>query len=155
MRFKVHKGKSIAIETSVGVFLRGVIKTHFITAGEDYIELVNQYVKPLYKEGDILSINGKNDAFYDIVFPEYENHTKKPLKDPTDICDEIFVKTGVISMIVDIGDFRGHILGKSTMLDYTDDELLEIISDNPSGEDNPSTPFVLIRKRTNKVPDHS
>ena len=42
-----------------GIYLRHAIQTHFVEIGEDYIELVNRYVKPLYEEGDLLSISEK------------------------------------------------------------------------------------------------
>ena len=40
-------------------FERYAVKTHFIERGEDYIELVRRYIKPLYNPGDIVSISEK------------------------------------------------------------------------------------------------
>ena len=56
MDFVANGSKNVEIETSTGVYLRHAIQTHFVEIGEDYIELVNRYVKPLYEEGDLLSI---------------------------------------------------------------------------------------------------
>ena len=35
------------------------IQTHFVEEGESYVDLIKQYVLPLYKEGDIVSISEK------------------------------------------------------------------------------------------------
>ena len=54
-----NENKELVIETSFGTFVRGAIRTHFVEVGEDYIELVQRYVLPLYLPGDILSISEK------------------------------------------------------------------------------------------------
>ena len=46
MDFVANGSKHVEIETSTGVYLRHAIQTHFVEIGEDYIELVNRYVKP-------------------------------------------------------------------------------------------------------------
>ncbi len=53
------KKKNLRIVTSEGEFERHPIKTHFVSAGEDYIELVEKYVLPVYQQGDILSVSEK------------------------------------------------------------------------------------------------
>ncbi len=47
------------IEYDGKTYERLAVQTHFVQRGEDYIELINKYVVPLYKEGDILSIGEK------------------------------------------------------------------------------------------------
>lgn len=42
-----------------GVYQRHAIQTHFVQIGENYIDLIERYVKPLYEEGDLLSISEK------------------------------------------------------------------------------------------------
>ena len=59
MDFVANGSKNVEIETSTGVYLRHAIQTHFVEIGEDYIELVNRYVKPLYEKSDLLNINEK------------------------------------------------------------------------------------------------
>lgn len=54
-----NENKNLRIETGFGPYDRGAIRTHFVAVGEDYIELVKQYVLPHYQEGDILSIAEK------------------------------------------------------------------------------------------------
>ncbi len=38
---------------------RFAVQTHFVERGESYIELIEHYIIPLYKDGDILSISEK------------------------------------------------------------------------------------------------
>lgn len=59
MCMTVNNGKQLDIRTSAGVFSRYAIKTHFITIGEDYIALLERYVKPSYRREDIVSISEK------------------------------------------------------------------------------------------------
>ncbi|NCB62856.1 MAG: F420-0--gamma-glutamyl ligase [Clostridia bacterium] len=59
MEFRANEGKNVTIKVGERSFDRHAIQTHFVQIGEDYIELVNQYVAPLYQEGDILSMSEK------------------------------------------------------------------------------------------------
>lgn len=232
MDFVANEKKNVAIETSTGTYLRHAIQTHFVEIGEDYIELVEKYVKPLYREGDLLSISekiislcqnnvvyrkdmkitglakflsrfatqhnsagigvgdvykmqyaidqcgggkvlwaaicagfgklvGRKGVFYDMVgeevtgldgfypdvFPIYGEFGIPLPKDPKGVCNKIFEKTGVMSMIVDANDFTRDILAKADGVTLTDEQLCEIIRDNPAGQDDQCTPFILIRRQ--------
>ena len=232
MEFVANGKKNVEIETSTGVYLRHAIQTHFVQIGEDYIELVNRYVKPLYEEGDLLSISEKIialcqkrvvykkdmkiswlakflsrfaiqhnsagigvgevckmqyaidkvgawrvfwaavcagfgklfhkkgifydmvgmevtglDGFYPDVFPVYGEFGIEIPDNPAGVCNEIFEKTGVRAMIVDANDLTRDILGKGDQVTLTDEQLCEIIKDNPAGQDDQCTPFILIRKK--------
>ena len=59
MEFNANKGKNVSIEAEGQTYDRHAIQTHFVQIGESYIDLVEKYVKPLYKPGDILSISEK------------------------------------------------------------------------------------------------
>jgi F420-0:gamma-glutamyl ligase len=59
MDFYANPGKKVDILVGDKKFLRHSIKTHFISEGEDYIEVIRQYVSPIYQEGDIVSISEK------------------------------------------------------------------------------------------------
>lgn len=231
MEFTVS-GKNAAIDTSTGTYLRHAIQTHFVEIGEDYIALVEKYVKPLYEEGDLLSISekiialcqkrvvyrkdmkiswlakllsrfatqhnsagigvgevckmqfaidecgalkvlwaaicagigklfGKKGIFYDIVgmevtgldgfypdvFPVYGEFGIRIPENPAGVCNEIYEKTGVRAMIVDANDLSRDILGKADCIELTDEQLCEIIRDNPAGQDRACTPFILIRAK--------
>ena len=67
-------------------------------------------------------------------------------KNPDRVCQRIEDKTGIPAMIVDANDIDVVILGSSLMLrSIADDILIEYIKDNPAGQDDECTPFVLIR----------
>lgn len=40
-------------------FNRYAIKTHFVQIGENYIDIIEKYIKPIYKAGDFISISEK------------------------------------------------------------------------------------------------
>jgi len=88
------------------------------------------------------------DGFYDRVFAEYGQYGIMLPENPNAVCYEIFTALGVRCMIVDANDYTVDILGKSPCLDYTDTELAEIIADNPAGQSDQLTPFIIIRKQT-------
>lgn len=232
MEFAANEEKSVEIETSTGVYLRHAIHTHFVGVGESYLELMERYVKPVYREGDIVSASekvialcqkrivteeecapgfwakflsrfvhqtaagpgmglpvkmqfaintcgvgrviwaavcagfgklvGKHGVFYDMLgdevygldgfygrdIPEYEHMGVRIPENPAGVCDEVYEKCGIAMMIVDASDLAVDLLGKCAKLGgYTDAQLLEMIADNPAGQDRQLTPFILIRKK--------
>ncbi len=232
MEFTANPRKNVEIEANGKIYERHAIHTHFVEIGEDYIQLVERYVKPLYEPGWVLSISekiialcqervvyrkdmkiswlakllsrfatqhtsagigvgevckmqfaidicgpwrvlwaaicagvgklfGKKgifyqmvgmevtglDGFYPDVFPIYGEYGIRIPEDPAGVCDEIYEKAGVLSMIVDANDITRDILGKAAALPYTDEELLAMIRDNPAGQSDQLTPFILIREK--------
>lgn len=236
MDFQANEGKSVTIEAGGKTYARHAIATHFVQVGESYIDLMNQYVKPLYHEGDVVSMSekviamcqkrvvteedvrpgfwakllsrfvhqtaagpgmglpvkmqfainvcglgkvlwaavcaafdklrGKKgtfyvmlgtevsglDGFYGHEIPEYEHMGVRIPENPAGVCDEIFEKTGIVSMIVDANDLNVEMLGHCSKLTGTDDELLALIKDNPAGQDRQLTPFILIREVKEEAP---
>ena len=230
MEFKALEGKNVEIEVNGEKYLRHAIKTHYIQLGESYIDIVEKYVKPIYEEGDILSISekivslcqkrvvykkdmkvsnlakflskfamrsdagvgvdnpykmqfaidlcgslkviwaavaggvcklfGKKGVFYEIVgpeisgldgfygnvFSEYADFGIRIPENSTGVCNEIYEKLGIKTMIVDANDFNAEILGKSDEIKENDDILRKMIKDNPAGQTKTLTPLVLIRK---------
>lgn len=59
MEFKANEHKNVEIQVGDSVYLRHAIQTHYVQIGEDYIKIIEQYVKDLYQEGDIVSISEK------------------------------------------------------------------------------------------------
>lgn len=57
--FVANEGKDVVIQVGERKFARHAIHTHFVQVGESYLNLIEQYVKPLYQEGDILSSSEK------------------------------------------------------------------------------------------------
>ena len=52
-------------------------------------------------------------------------------------------------MIVDANDLGQEILGYSSDITLTQEELAGLIRDNPCGQGQETTPLILIRKKTN------
>lgn len=86
------------------------------------------------------------DGFYGNDIPEYAHMGVRIPEDPAGVCDEIYEKTGITAMIVDANDLTVEMLGHCGKLTQTDQELLELIADNPAGQDRQLTPFILIRE---------
>ena len=214
---------------------RYAIQTHFIEEGEDYLALVEKYVLPLYREGDILSISekiigmcqkqtvnkdhvhlgfwakflskfatktrsgigmdepyklqlvinmkgiwkvlfasvigaigkciGKRGLFYKILgrevagidgfyehsaFERYHKLAVLSPKEPNKVCQKIQLEFGIPTMIVDANDIDVDVLGCSDYLQGREEELKIMIQDNPAGQDDECTPFILIRNIYNE-----
>ena len=86
------------------------------------------------------------DGFYGNVFSEYADFGIRIPENSTGVCNEIYEKLGIRTMIVDANDFNAEILGKSDVIEYKDEELSKMIKDNPAGQEKTLTPLVLIRK---------
>ena len=59
MEFKALEGKNVEIEVNGEKFLRHAVETHYIQLGEDLIQIIEKYVKPIYEDEDIISISEK------------------------------------------------------------------------------------------------
>lgn len=92
---------------------------------------------------EVEGIDGLID--YDISFQEYVNYGILNPENPTGVCDEIHQQLGISCMIVDANDLSVAILGKSSDVTLSEQELADIISDNPAGQSDQTTPFILIR----------
>lgn len=57
--FKANAGKQVEITVAGRTFARHAVPTHFVQVGEDYVDLIERYIKPIYQEGDILSSSEK------------------------------------------------------------------------------------------------
>lgn len=94
---------------------------------------------------EVEGIDGLID--YDISFKEYYNYGILNPENPDGVCDEIKEKLGISCMIIDACDISAVVLGKSKDLVQTKEELVELIRDNPAGQDDQCTPLILIRKQ--------
>lgn len=105
---------------------------------------------------------GKKGVFYEIVgngiagidgfysrssFDIYKVTAVLNPINPNGVCEEIFEKTGIPAVIVDANDLSREILGKSNQLPVTESVFLNIIRDNPAGQSDELTPFILIKKK--------
>lgn len=59
MELTVNEGKRTWVDTTAGTFARYAVKTHFVQIGENYMDLITRYIKPVYQDGDIVSVSEK------------------------------------------------------------------------------------------------
>ncbi len=85
------------------------------------------------------------DGFYGNDIPAYAHIGVRIPENPAGVCDEIYEKTGIVSMIVDANDLNVEMLGHCSQLKQSDEQLLDLIRDNPAGQEQQFTPFILIR----------
>lgn len=86
------------------------------------------------------------DGFYDhSAFELYHDIAILSPIDPEKVCDEIYENCGIKSVIIDANDIGAKVLGKTHNLEKEDAELISMIKDNPAGQDDQLTPFILIK----------
>lgn len=209
---------------------RFAIQTHFVKVGESQKELVETYVRPLYKPGDVLSFGAKvmcmcveSVRTRDQVKPGFwanllwrfagVNHTGVGMHEPyklqlvidlvglprvllatvcsaltkpfgikgvfyrvcgkgvggidgfytrssfelyhelalvnpensQELCEELSRETGIPVVLMDANDIQRDQLGKSSDMPLTDEQIQDALADNPSGQGDELTPFILIR----------
>lgn len=145
-----------ASKSNAGIGVNNVYKMQYAidTCGKMkvfYAALVHGFYKIFFKKkGVFYDIIGKHvsglDGFYDKSFKEYGEFGICLPKDPDSVCNDIYNKTGLRCIIVDENDFSCNILGKSDSLRLDDSIIKEILRDNPFGQSNQCTPFILFRK---------
>lgn len=87
------------------------------------------------------------DGFYDHVWKEYGDIGIENPENPSGVCDEIKEKLGMSCMIVDANDLGQELLGYSSDINLSEEELIALVSDNPCGQGKETTPIILIRKK--------
>ena len=61
------------------------------------------------------------------------------------IAPSLEAATGVPTVVMDANDFDQNQLGKGTHFPLTDEQIQDAMADNPSGQGDELTPFILIR----------
>jgi hypothetical protein len=111
--------------------------------------------------GAICRVFGIRGVFYRIVGQDiagidgfYKNssfetyHTLAVLnpRDPDGVCNEIEQKLGMPCVIMDANDINTELLGRSSsLMDKSEKFLCDLVMDNPAGQDDELTPFIIIR----------
>lgn len=111
--------------------------------------------------GGVARLFGKRGVFYKIVgqdvagidgfyshsaFETYHTLAVLNPKEPEKVCAHIQQELNMSCILVDANDIDIEILGKSPDLETVADEALaDRIRDNPAGQDDELTPFILIR----------
>lgn len=121
-----------------------------------YAGVLGVFGKLIGRRGVFYEILGEEsagiDGFYNhSAFGAYHTMATLNPKEPDKVCDEIYGKHRIPVMIVDANDIHVNILGKAAALnEITDGTLAALIEDNPAGQDDEQTPFVIIRDITGK-----
>lgn len=114
-----------------------------------YASIVSAITKLFGKKGAFYEIIGQEisslDCFDDYDYDCYKDIGIETPEDPNGVCNEIKEKLGIESMIVDANEMGQVLLGKSSSISYSDDELVGMIRDNPAGNGTEGTPLILIR----------
>ncbi len=85
------------------------------------------------------------DGPADYVIPPYNGCVVLSPAEPDKTAKSISEKTGIEACIVDINDFNGEVMGRSsTKIDKT--FIIKVLKDNPLGQTRQQTPMGLIRK---------
>lgn len=111
--------------------------------------------------GGIARLFGKRGVFYQIVghdvagidgfyshsaFETYHDLAVLNPKEPEKVCAQIKEQLGMSCVLVDANDIDIEVLGKSPDLaEIPDEKLADRIRDNPAGQDDELTPFILVR----------
>ncbi len=107
--------------------------------------------KAIGKRGLFYSVLGQDvagiDGFYSrSSFETYHTLAVLNPSDPHKVCAEIEEALGMAAILVDANDIDVEVLGKAPSLAaVADDNLADRIRDNPAGQDDELTPFILIR----------
>ena len=87
-------------------------------------------------------MNSSFDLYHDLALLNPEN--------PSKVCNEVSNAFGMDCMIVDANDFDVNILGKNDKLNAESEIFLKsLIKDNPAGQSDELTPFILIKNCIN------
>ena len=86
------------------------------------------------------------DGFNPDAMDMYKEHAILPPEDPTGVCQEIEDKLGFPSIIIDGNNINTKILGKSKEVLLNQKDLRLVLLDNPMGQNDELTPFIILRK---------
>lgn len=92
-------------------------------------------------------IDGIDGFYMGSSFDVYHDIALLNPVEPKKVCNEIYNKFNISCMIVDANDLNVEIFGKSNSLNEMENELLiNIIKDNPAGQSDELTPFIILKK---------
>lgn len=103
------------------------------------------------KKGVFYKIAGQDvagiDGFYKhSAFEAYHTMAVLMPSDPEGLCRKVWEQTGVSMVLVDANDLSQELLAVSPALkEWKEETFLALIRDNPAGQDDELTPFILYR----------
>ncbi len=145
-----------ATKTDAGVGVGETIKMQYAIDTVGLLKVLwasvaSAVTKIFGKRGVFYEIVGQEvsglDGFYDHVWKEYGDIGIKIPENPSGVCNEIKEKLGISCMIVDANDLGQEVLGYSSDIKLSKQELKDLIKDNPSGQGKELTPIILIREK--------
>ncbi len=89
---------------------------------------------------------GGIDGFY--TRSSFEIYHQLALINPenaNELCEQLCKDTGIPVVLMDANDLQRDQLGKSSDFPLTDSQIQDAMADNPSGQGDELTPFILIR----------
>ena len=92
---------------------------------------------------DVAGIDG---FYYRSSFERYKSLALINNTNATELCDALEKETGVPVVLMDANDIDQNQLGKGSRFPLTDDQIQDALKDNPSGQGDELTPFILIRR---------
>lgn len=137
-------GMNEPYKLQLAIDLKGLPRVLFATVCAAFGKLIG-------RRGVFYKIVGQDiagiDGFYDnSAFEVYHSLAVLNPKNPENECNIIKDALGISCMVVDANDISVEILGKSSDLnDKANNFLAELIRDNPAGQDDELTPFIIIR----------
>lgn len=145
-----------ASTTSAGIGVGETIKMQYAISKAGlpkvlWASIAGGICKLFGKRGVFYEIVGQEvsglDGFYDHVWKEYGDIGIENPENPSGVCDEIKEKLGMSCMIVDANDLGQELLGYSSDITLSEEELIALVGDNPCGQGRETTPIILIRKK--------
>ncbi len=82
----------------------------------------------------------------DAMYP-YTEYAILPPKNPEQLCNDIEKQLNIKTIIIDGNNINTEIIAKSNNVKLSNGTLRQILLDNPMGQDDELTPFILIRKQ--------
>ena len=115
-----------------------------------FASIASAVTKPFGVKGLFYKIVGKGVAgidgfYYRSSFERYKDLALVNNENPQELCDELEKKTGIPVVLMDANDIDQNQLGKCADFPLTDDQIQDVMKDNPSGQGDELTPLILIR----------
>lgn len=95
-------------------------------------------------------VAGIDGLYAHSAFERYHHLAVLSPDNPALVCEEIYKTFQMSTMIVDANDISVDILGTSSDIKGNEISLAAMIEDNPAGQDDECTPFILIRNIYNR-----
>ncbi len=123
----------------------GWLRMLFAVAGGGILKYVFRQTGWFYR------IAGNNinviDGFNPIAIPPFNKYAMLSPENPDAVCNEIEMRIGIPTTIVDANNVNTEILGLSKGMPYSQKDLKLLLAGNPMGQEDEHTPMLLIRKK--------